>query len=919
MKTSHRLLILILLLLTPAAFPVNILTVQDPGFYGSKPGFIDRATLVVEPHGAYIEQSLYLEYSDHGQYPGKNKIEIVHRFELPPGSVINDLWLWIGDSVMQAIMLDTWTARAIYDSIVAVKRDPAFLTKTGNQYELHVYPLLSGSFRKIKLNFITPTQWRGTQATASLPLPLLLANNAAKKPLDILFRTQERVWGQPSILEKPDLIFQTRPDTLDFQYLYLGIPDLSVCNSLNIGFQTLFQNGYLFRSNQREDQPTYFQIGISPGEFFKLASDSSVKEYVIGLDLSGLYNKNLDVLLPHINSVLGTGLGEDDRFQVFVTGSGKYQRITSDWLPASAQNIAAVMTEFEQTDLAREISAQKLPHIVYCDDHATVCWSFPGIEKLATTANFRDITSALYYFTNADNITAYDHGYEAPLSDLTLDRMTAALDSFFLNGGRLLTFYDYNRVGKEKLATHYINSLTTTGKMSGDVYRNLTGNIGRNFPESIYHPVINLLSYSDPDVKPELVDKNGRPTVISKKIKNGLLVVSGIWSFKDDGALRALLGAPLLGLNSVSTHRQLPQLLTEIRNFHATDAFDKVILFSNSDSLVLEYQANLWINNYLSNFSPTKPSFNSINLLDGSTVTPPYFSQNGIDYYGSGYFLKLLADNTYGLHFETHVNDWDFIGETLASGANRPRESFEIKVTGDAGEQSLIDFREVDPRPNDPLKPIFYMGATTSMVNLHFDISAKYAGIDSQFTRKLDFTVAHDTTQKGNIIPSMLGYEALKDLFAETEYDTAAIVKLAMQYNLLCDFTALLALEPNDTLHFMKNPFIEEPIVAVENNAAPDSDSLSFKIFPNPFNARTQITVSTPFLAEVRLQIYNICGQLVHEFERSQFTGARTFTWEGQNSAFQPVSSGVYFARVQFINPQTKKSLFRMQRMVLLR
>ena len=159
-------------------YAINVLTVQDPNVYGSKPGYIDQATLIVEPHGAYVEQSLYIDYSDHDQYSPDKILEIAHRFELPQGSVINDLWLWIGDSVMKAIMKDTWTARAIYDSIVSIKRDPAFLSKKGNQYELHVYPLPAGSYRKIKLNFITPTSWLGETGTAILPFRFLSANNA---------------------------------------------------------------------------------------------------------------------------------------------------------------------------------------------------------------------------------------------------------------------------------------------------------------------------------------------------------------------------------------------------------------------------------------------------------------------------------------------------------------------------------------------------------------------------------------------------------------------------------------------------------------------------------------------------------------------------------------------------------------------
>ncbi|MDP3684744.1 MAG: VIT domain-containing protein, partial [Ignavibacteria bacterium] len=158
-------------------FATNDLTVKDNALHGSKPGYIEKATLVVEPFGSYVEQSLYIEYSERNQF-SSNLLEIVHRFELPKDAVINDMWLWIGDSVMQARMFDTWTARGIYDSIVAAHYDPGFLTKNGSQYEFRIYPLAAGKIRKVKITFIVPTKWYGNQATAELPIKLLLSNNS---------------------------------------------------------------------------------------------------------------------------------------------------------------------------------------------------------------------------------------------------------------------------------------------------------------------------------------------------------------------------------------------------------------------------------------------------------------------------------------------------------------------------------------------------------------------------------------------------------------------------------------------------------------------------------------------------------------------------------------------------------------------
>lgn len=914
-------LVIILMGLVFNLYSINELTVQDPDRYGSKPGFIDEATLVVEPHGGHTEQSLYLEYSDHGQFPGNDKIEIVHRFELPQGSVINDLWLWIEDSVMQAIMMDTWSARAVYDSIVDVKRDPAFLSKKGNQYELHIYPLESGSYRKIKMNFITPTRWRGETGTAELPLKMLNSNNNPTNPLEILFRTRQPIWGQPRVLEQPDLAFVSLTDTLGYHFKHCRIADVGIYDHLNIEYQTGFENGYFFAGNQSGNDPSYFQLGLLPAEFFNLSADTSGGHCLVGLDLSGLYNKDLSITLPNITSVLQSHLCDKDRFQLMVTGAGKFKKVTDAWFEGTDENIKGVLSEFEQSDLAQEIDQQKLPHIIYCDKHAATCWRFPNIEELATYERFSSINSALNHLSACDIIAAYDHGHEATLSNEQLDLITATLDTFFQNGGRLLSFYDYNRVNKEKLASYYIPGLTTHKKIKGDLYRNPQGNIGRFFPQSLYHHVINLLEYDDPDVKIELMDKNGNPAVISKKIKNGLLVVSGIWSFKDDGALRALLGVPLLGLNAVSSQSRLVQLLDEIQALYSEDPFERVVLFSNSDSVISATDAESWSHEYLNRFPAGKLVINSINLLDGSRVTPPYITESGIDYFGSGLLLKSLADRTRGLSFETHINDWDFIAALMSPFSAPKRKKINISVSGDAGENALLQLSEVDPIPNDPNKPIFYIGSSSNKISLQFDISAQFMGLDSGFTRQLTVPLAHDTTAKGDILPAMLGFEALKERFEHAAGDTAEIVDLAMQYNLLCDYTALIALEPNDTLHFMQNPFKEDELLTeVETENKSKQDSLGLDIYPNPFNAQTTIALNIPFSSEVRLNIYNIRGQRVKTLcNQTAFKGSRTLIWDGRNNAYQPVSSGIYFVRAQITNNRSRETLVRTRRVVLIR
>ena len=920
----NNIILLLFLLTSVPVSAANVLTVQDPDNWGTAPGYIDKATLVIEPHGGYVEQSLYLTYSDHNQFAAGSKLEIVHRFELPEGAVINDLWLWIGDSVMQGVMMDTWKARSIYDSIVVFKRDPAFLSKDGNQYELHIYPLAPGGNRRVKINFITPTKWFGNTATAELPLKILNSNNAAVKPLEIFFKESQNVWGNPSLLEWPNAVFQDFVDTLGYNYKYYKLENTANFESLNLQFQPNFVNGYFGQCFLNKDKSSYFQIGFTPGEFFNLTRDTSSHKYLIGLDLSGAYNKNIDILVPNLENILMTALGPNDHFKIIIAGAGEITDLSGNWIKADSANIYSVFNEFMNSGLADSIKSVTLPTIVYCDHDASNGWQFPGIDQFAVVQNYGFITQAVNYFSLADIIAAYRHGFDDAITPGDLEQLLSPLDDFFDRGGRLLSYYDYNRDNTELLASHYINGLKTLGVIHGPVklYRNLKGNIGSSFPESITHESSYFLAYNDSSVKVELADNLGRPAVISKRIKNGLLVVSGIWQLNDDGAMKMMLDIPLLGLNKPSNYFQLKEILDTIKVHYNSDRFDKVLLFSNSDSLFQKYDAISFVGDYLKGFKAGRPVFNTVNLLNAKNLIPPSITEDNTDYYGSGYLTKVLSDSTSGLHFETNTDDWNYIAAVLSPTSLPNCESFELKCTDDTLISKISNLREINPVIKDPNKPRFFIGSSTAQEGINFEVTAKYAGEPDIKTRQVNITVNRDSVEaKNDVIPAMLGNEELKDLFRTSSYDTTAIVNIAMKYRLLCDYTAFLALEPNDTLHFMRNPNDEGGYTtSVKDTNKTDKDTVILNIYPNPFNIQTSISVSVKAPSVVKISVYNIMGQLVKVIEESdEISGRKIYSWNGRNSHNVTVSSGIYFVNAIIRERGTGKITVGNKKMILLK
>jgi len=70
--------------------------------------------------------------------------------------------------------------------------------------------------------------------------------------------------------------------------------------------------------------------------------------------------------------------------------------------------------------------------------------------------------------------------------------------------------------------------------------------------------------------------------------------------------------------------------------------------------------------------------------------------------------------------------------------------------------------------------------------------------------------------------------------------------------------------------------------------------------YPNPFNPETTITYDLAADSEVRLEIYNVMGQVVRTLVSDhQSAGRYRVSWLGDNSLGHQVASGVYFYRIQ--------------------
>lgn len=70
--------------------------------------------------------------------------------------------------------------------------------------------------------------------------------------------------------------------------------------------------------------------------------------------------------------------------------------------------------------------------------------------------------------------------------------------------------------------------------------------------------------------------------------------------------------------------------------------------------------------------------------------------------------------------------------------------------------------------------------------------------------------------------------------------------------------------------------------------------------YPNPFNGSTKIVWQQPAAAPVKIGVYSVTGQVVHEMALGVITaGMHEFTWDGKGYGSAALSAGIYFLNLQ--------------------
>ncbi len=308
-----------------------------------QPCTIEEASMTVAPHGLYMEVGLFLTLGGGDiDIAPNDSLEIVMNFTLPEGALIVDSWLWIGDDIIRAAILDRWTATTIYESIVDRRQDPSILARVeNNSYSLNIYPLVADQPRKIKITYLVPVQWTKEEVTASLPLEILAASATPVNNVKMQVAA-DAIWGTPrfkGVVGAPTAVW----DEIATGLWETRLPNVP---NFKLALDAPLNNG-VFVSVLPAEGPDYYQMAILPQEVFGLQTAGN-KKLLVAMEYHDNNSPFLSkaAMLNEVKQQLLATLSANDYFNLVVTdqlGSGQFSPyfFSPHWVPAHPDSIEA--------------------------------------------------------------------------------------------------------------------------------------------------------------------------------------------------------------------------------------------------------------------------------------------------------------------------------------------------------------------------------------------------------------------------------------------------------------------------------------------------------------------------------------------------------------------------------------------------
>jgi hypothetical protein len=354
---------------------------------------VDKATLTVNPRGAYLEMNLELTISysfESWFFKNYNELEFLWEFTLPDQAVINDFWIWLDDSLLQATIMDRWTAELLFSEVSSPVRNPALLSQSFPDregqihYQLRLYPIMRNTPRTFIIQYLIPARPTNESLRVWLPTSQLTSRvSPGVDKLTVRFKSP----AKPQLLGAEILneSYSSQDGCWDYDI------KLDYNQFAELVYTSPIQNEF-YISTFHQDDESFYQLAVYPPETQEVKVP---KNFLILVDYNRFNTKNLDgeLILLSLKETMQQALNNQDYANIIVANSDLVSG-SPNLLSCTAENLDQIFNNI----LSRSFPAYSNFQIL--------------IAAAADFASRQKVPLNVVLITNTDEINLYNYSQE---------------------------------------------------------------------------------------------------------------------------------------------------------------------------------------------------------------------------------------------------------------------------------------------------------------------------------------------------------------------------------------------------------------------------------------------------------------------------------------------------------------------------
>ena len=309
---------------------------------------VEWVTDVIHRRGVYLEHNIFVSFAyDFNSWFFKNydELELEWTFTMPEQAIMYDMYYWQSpDSVIQADILDKWTAAQMFNEKTSPYREPALFTRTEPDrngqvtYTMRLFPIVREKTQRIMIKYLTPASSTSGKIRTWLPINQVTMQGGGADSLRVLYYYDEQS-ELPELIGKEGFDFTQYPD----KGTYEAILPVRFGEYVEFVLPSPIKGDY-YLTTYTDDSEQFYQLAVYPPAV-EPSHESRKLLILVDYNTTNTEGMTSELLLTSIKETMERSLTEDDSVAIII-GFEDVIAGGSDFVPCTSANLDELFLQF---------------------------------------------------------------------------------------------------------------------------------------------------------------------------------------------------------------------------------------------------------------------------------------------------------------------------------------------------------------------------------------------------------------------------------------------------------------------------------------------------------------------------------------------------------------------------------------------